>query len=107
MIEKGLELHGPKAVKQSLFCFSCLISESNHIINRCNRVAQKMAGRTWRQELRERLEFGFNDNKLGIEVCNLHLLDFKHVPTPMSCVRFPADRLAGRGHKVNRDFQVH
>jgi hypothetical protein len=25
----------------------------------------------------------------------------------MSCVRFPADRLAGRGHKVNRDFQVH
>jgi hypothetical protein len=25
----------------------------------------------------------------------------------MSCVRFPADRLAGRGPKVNRDFQVH
>jgi hypothetical protein len=25
----------------------------------------------------------------------------------MSCVRFPANRLAGRGHKVNRDFQVH
>jgi hypothetical protein len=25
----------------------------------------------------------------------------------MSCVRFSADRLAGRRHKVNRDFQVH